>query len=804
MVLVRCHAALRGTWGMPLWFTLGLAPCAADGIVPPVPRRAHAPSYRLNAWSSRSATAIILHADFDTEMVAPRVVFHLDGVELGAAETNPYYLALELRKLGPGTHAFFAEAYLADTRIATSAKASFQIGPIRVLPAQAVVLQGQQVQFSMQNMDGLPEEGDWSLEGHSYPGTITRSGLYTAPLDPGSYRVIAGNPFDPAQQSVAQVTVQAPAATGPAPGREEGVASGSALEDQPPAESGPPLELHLKAARIVEVVCRAPDAAKLPLELTRQRIGAASGAEAPLVRALTDDRLIDDQDLLMGATYRYALRDSAGREWAAATLATPSIRVTANAVQIRWDPAEPPLRIAIQDKGKRELRSAAFQKDLVFDQLSPGTTYFLSVEQPSGPPLQFGFQTLVEAPFIYASSVSATPGSRLRFYACNPHPERPVIIRIGAANPGPVTPGRPLRDSGPVPVAETTAPYDGAVYGYDWPEVYTWDVPPGQPSGLYYASIGYADRTARERIPIVIEPAAKSRKPVLVLANSFTWQAYNTFGGLSFYTQPIEFPFPRKSRLGSRFAPMPEVSLRRPLRGADPLDYMTHTAGAERFLLDWLDQNHVGYDLVTDRQLGALRPEELLKRYKTLVIQVHPEYLSEAERDLVHDYLAQGGNVIVLAGNTMYCQVAIQGSPERLVRLMRPVNTRKVESLIGEFYRGWSKFMNDYVITQPGHWAFQGLGARQGDHLGQGGPWGGGNGWEMDTPGTYSLARMTLLAHGDRTLPKLPDTGIVLFTTPGGGTLVNVGSIVFTSTLKADPMAAGFLRNLLARFGAGQ
>jgi len=467
---------------------------------------------------------------------------------------------------------------------------------------------------------------------------------------------------------------------------------------------------------------------------------------------------------------------------------------------IRWNPADPPLRIALQDKGKKELRSAAFQKEMSFDQLSPGSIYFLSVEQPSGRPLQIGFQTLLDWPFLYSSSVSATPGSRLRFFGYNPHPEKPVNIRIGEVNPGPATTARPLVDSGPLPLAETTAPYDGAVYGFDWPEVFAWDVPAGQPSGMYYASIGYADRTTRERIPIVIEPAADSRKPVLVLANSFTWQAYNTFGGLSFYHQPIEFPFPRKARLGSRPAAMPEVSLERPLQGADPLNYMTHTAGAERFLLDWLDQNHVGYDLVADRGLAALRPEDLLKRYKMVVIQVHPEYLSKAERDLVHRYLALGGNVLILAGNTMFCQVEVQGSPERLVRLLRPVNARVVEPLIGEFYRGFSMFMNDYLITQPGHWVFQGLGARQGTHLGQGGPWGGGNGWEMDTPGKASPIRMTMLAHADRTLPSLPETGIVLFTTPAGGTLINVGSIVFTSTLKDDPMAAGFLRNILARF----
>ncbi len=71
----------------------------------------------------------------------------------------------------------------------------------------------------------------------------------------------------------------------------------------------------------------------------------------------------------------------------------------------------------------------------------------------------------------------------------------------------------------------------------------------------------------------------------------------------------------------------------------------------------------------------------------------------------------------------------------------------------------------------------------------------------MDTPGPYLPPDMELLAHGDRTIRDIPTPGIVTYASPGGGILVNVGSIVFTSTLQSDPIAAGFVRNVLARCG---
>jgi hypothetical protein len=421
-------------------FPLCAFPAQDSRQAPPAQTREKPPEYPLEPWSSRSATAVILHAECDTETFTPRVVFYLDGAVAGACDTNPFYLSLDLMSLDPGTHRFHAEAYRCGSRIAVSPEAFFHIGPVRILPPRATVAAGGDFQFRLVDMDGLPTEGDWSVEGGIYPGTISKTGLYTAPPEAGSFQVVAGNPFDAKSQAVAQV-------------------------------------------------------------------------------------------------------------------------------------------------------------------------------------------------------------------------------------------------------------------------------------------------------------------------------------------------------------------------GADPLNYMTHTAGGERFLLDWMDRNRIGYDLMPDHRLGAMGLEQMLRRYRLLVIQVHPEYLNGAETELIRRYLERGGNILILAGNTLFCRVELQGSPERMARLVRRTEIRQVQALIGEYYRGWSKFMNDYLITRPEHWAFQGLGASAGSHLARGGPWGGGNGWEMDTPGPFSPPGMEQLARGDRSIRNVPTPSIVAYTSPGGGILVNVGSIVFTSTLQSDPMAAGFVRNVLARCG---
>jgi hypothetical protein len=751
------------------------------------------PDYLLEPWSSRSATAVILHADIDTEAFSPRVAFFLDGARAGECASNPYYLPLDLERLDPGTHHFHAEAFRGDARIATSPDAAFHIGPLQIVPDRAAVPGGAEIQFKLLDMDGLPAEGDWSVEGGTYPGTITKGGLYTAPMEPGTFQVIAGNPFDTRSRAVAQVTV-----TEPPPGlRDARPAQADPPDDPPPALDGPVLELDLKAGRLAVATFRPPGWARPPFTLARRRIAAGRpGAEPPLVREVSGQRLIDDVALEPGAAYRYSLRDASGRELGAAL-----VRVASDSVVLRWDLPHPPSRVALLDKDKKELRSVPFRREAVFSRLRPSATYFLALKRPSGPDLRLGFQTLPDRPFLYASTVSAAPGSRIRFHACNPNPAKPVVIRIAALNPGSSAQGRLLADSGPLTVKQASVPYDGAVFGFDWPEAFAWDVPADLPSGLCYASIGYPESTVRFRIPIVIEPGPASPSQVLVLANTFTWQAYNTFGGLGYYKRPIEFPFQRTAPLFGRPAPMPEISFRRPILGADPLNYMTHTAGGERFLLDWLDRNRVGYDLVPDQRLSVLDPEEALKRYRVLVIQVHPEYLTSEEVGFIQGFLGRGGNVLILAGNSLFCQVALQGSPERMARLVRRTDINRVQALIGEYYRGWSKFMNDYLVTRPDHWAFQGLGARPGSHLARGGPWGGGNGWEMDTPGPYSPPGMDVLALGDRTIRDIPTPAIVAYTHPAGGTLVNVGSIVFTSTLKSDPMAAGFVRNCLVKFG---
>jgi hypothetical protein len=68
-----------------------------------------------------------------------------------------------------------------------------------------------------------------------------------------------------------------------------------------------------------------------------------------------------------------------------------------------------------------------------------------------------------------------------------------------------------------------------------------------------------------------------------------------------------------------------------------------------------LDQAGYDYDVVSDLDLH--RESDLLKGYKTVVINGHSEYWSIEAYESVDRYLRNGGTAIVMSGNTMFWRV---------------------------------------------------------------------------------------------------------------------------------------------------
>ncbi|WP_223643077.1 hypothetical protein [Corallococcus sp. EGB] len=89
-------------------------------------------------------------------------------------------------------------------------------GPVTVTPKTATVKAGEKKAFSASVKDAKESRVLWSVEGGDSHGTITSSGVYTAPAEAGTYTVVATNAVDTSKKDTATVKVE-PADVGETP-----------------------------------------------------------------------------------------------------------------------------------------------------------------------------------------------------------------------------------------------------------------------------------------------------------------------------------------------------------------------------------------------------------------------------------------------------------------------------------------------------------------------------------------------------------------------------------------------------------
>ena len=82
----------------------------------------------------------------------------------------------------------------------------------------------------------------------------------------------------------------------------------------------------------------------------------------------------------------------------------------------------------------------------------------------------------------------------------------------------------------------------------------------------------------------------------------------------------------------------------------------SHLMRADRFTQIWLEHEAYDYDVITDVDLH--RNPSLPRGYRALLIVGHNEYWSLPMYRGVERYLQQGGNLLVLSGNTMGWRVS--------------------------------------------------------------------------------------------------------------------------------------------------
>ena len=216
------------------------------------------------------------------------------------------------------------------------------------------------------------------------------------------------------------------------------------------------------------------------------------------------------------------------------------------------------------------------------------------------------------------------------------------------------------------------------LYDCRWTTTHEYRIPASARSGLYAGRIEYEweGKPHLYHVTFVVKKALRVRKaPICVIAATNTWRAYNgtpfakpvqklkrvstTAGMVNSPGDPPAYCFYRRHAAGQGTY---QLGTKMPYVGADPyLLYgeptsYSHLARAERFAQIWLEKSGYEYDLVTDVDLH--RDPDLLQGYKAFIINGHSEYWSLPAYAGLEKFFKNGGNVIVLSGNSLFWRVS--------------------------------------------------------------------------------------------------------------------------------------------------
>lgn len=170
--------------------------------------------------------------------------------------------------------------------------------------------------------------------------------------------------------------------------------------------------------------------------------------------------------------------------------------------------------------------------------------------------------------------------------------------------------------------------------GCGWPTTLRLQTGTDWPSGLY--TVRLRDRNRSVTSYFVVRGRGTEGR-LLVVLPTHTEEAYNGWGGGSFYTR----------------IPRPVVSFERPAINTVIGPYFVSI-----HLLRWLAREGIPFAVACDDDLND-RPE-LLSHYAGIAIPGHSEYWSRPMRRNLEDYVALGGSLLCLSGNTCWWQTRVQ------------------------------------------------------------------------------------------------------------------------------------------------
>lgn len=314
-------------------------------------------------------------------------------------------------------------------------------------------------------------------------------------------------------------------------------------------------------------------------------------------------------------------------------------------------------------------------------------------------------------------------------------------------------------------VEDHPVPGDASASGCGWPETITVDVDDSWTSGYYEVLITGEDagRMVEDRAFVVVRPTPASDRRILLVLGTNTWHAYNDFGGTNLYNGGTQVSLQRPMaagylskppgfgrRVASIHPPDPQIAAHIGYMLVNGLSQWAGSAGWpnwEQPFVAWAEAEGYDFDVATNADLD--RDPELLGRYALMLSVGHDEYWSGPMRDTVEAFIAAGGNVAFLSGNTSFWQVRLEDDRSTMVGYKQHFEddpcygtdrTHEVTSIWSDhevgrpenamtgvsFARGGYARIGrrvpagsgGYTIHRPGHWLFDGTGLEYGDLLG--------------------------------------------------------------------------------------
>jgi G:T-mismatch repair DNA endonuclease (very short patch repair protein) len=344
------------------------------------------------------------------------------------------------------------------------------------------------------------------------------------------------------------------------------------------------------------------------------------------------------------------------------------------------------------------------------------------------------------------------------------------------------------------------------MYGCNWQETDEISLPANLSSGYY--NIELKDGSHLFNIPFIVRPTNPGAKKILILSASNTWNAYNEWGGASFYK------FLEKNNCDEKTAPI--LSFHRPNTAISSLYRNFHIGASETMLSEWLDANGFAYDVICDEDLN--NHPEILPNYQVLCIAMHSEYWTIDMLNTVKAYINHGGRVMNLGANTCYWKVTMKGH-ELEVRKDYSKHQQTGEDgghwrdlgfpegpIFGvQFDEAGHNTFQPYQAINTAHWIFAHTSLHDGEFFGTHNLFGGASGWETDKETDDAPLNTILIARGTNAAFS-GDTAyaggacMVYTENAAGGAVFSTGSITYTGSLGRDPDIDQITLNVLHRF----